>query len=91
MSVADACVVLFWLLVNGTWLYFILGRYFKLADFFSKFAHQPVWRVEILLTAAGLGAALFPNLVMLFYPVSRGSILLQVIGHIQYKVFDGLC
>jgi hypothetical protein len=33
-----------------------------------------------MLVAVALGSLLFPNLVMLFYPVTRGSVVLQASG-----------
>jgi hypothetical protein len=36
--------------------------------------------LQLQLVAVALGSLLFPNLVMLFYPVTRGSVLLQASG-----------
>jgi hypothetical protein len=77
LTLADLTVVCCWALVNATWLYAILTRYFSLVPFFSRVAHTPLWLLQLELVAVALGSLLFPNFVLLFYPVIRGSVVLQ--------------
>lgn len=74
LNVHDAVAVLTWLAINATWMYFILHRYF------SVFAHAavPGWKLKAIVISVALGQLLFPNLAVLFFPISRGSVLLQV-------------
>jgi hypothetical protein len=54
-------------------------RYFKLIPIFSG-SGTPLPLLQLMLVAVALGSLLFPNLVMLFYPVTRGSVVLQASG-----------
>ncbi|GBF98331.1 ferric reductase [Raphidocelis subcapitata] len=81
LSGADAAVVAFGLAFNGLWAAAILGRYYSLADLLARLDRgTPRWAIQTELTAIGLGALLYPNLLLLFYPISRGSALLQALG-----------
>ena len=43
-------------------------------------ASTPVWALEVMLASIALGQLLMPNLALLFFPVARGSPLLQAAG-----------
>jgi hypothetical protein len=57
----------------------LICRYFKLIPIFSG-SGTPLPLLQLMLVAVALGSLLFPNLVMLFYPVTRGSVVLQASG-----------
>lgn len=80
LTLADAAAVAAWMGVNVLWGAYILRRYWSLIPLFSKLGSTPLWVLQVELVAVGLGGLLFPNLVLLFYPIARGSILLQAAG-----------
>ncbi len=47
---------------------------------FQELTHAPTWQLEWQLISTTFGALLFPNFILLFYPVARGSVLLQATG-----------
>lgn len=60
-----------------SWLLAIEKRFLALPPFLYD---PPSWAPALEATASALGSLLFPNLAVLFYPVSRGSALLQAAG-----------
>jgi hypothetical protein len=58
----------------------VTSSYFKLLPFFERASHSPPLLLACELVAVALGSLLFPNLVLLFYPVTRGSAVLAAAG-----------
>ncbi|WIA44569.1 hypothetical protein OEZ86_007294 [Tetradesmus obliquus] len=79
LSLADALVVAAWAAINVAWMFAMMDRYFKLIPFFSG-GGTPLPLLRLMLVAVALGSLLFPNLLMLFYPVTRGSVVLAASG-----------
>lgn len=78
-SVKDALLVGLWICINCVWFFYSERRYLQLVPEFKGLG-IPVWSLEVSVTAVAFGNLLFPNLVLLFYPVARGSVLLQASG-----------
>eukprot|EP00879_Flechtneria_rotunda_P025758 GHRR01027400.1.p2 GENE.GHRR01027400.1~~GHRR01027400.1.p2 ORF type:complete len:139 (+),score=27.38 GHRR01027400.1:168-584(+) len=80
ISISDLLIIICWLALQAAWMAAIMGRYQKLVPFFERLTDNPTWLLECQLVAVALGSLLFPNFVLLFYPVTRGSVVLQASG-----------
>jgi hypothetical protein len=80
--VGDLLLVLFWAAMNASWLVAILSRSHPrlVARAMSFGLAAPTLSMYAKMVARAFGSLLAPNLVLLFYPVSRGSVVLQVLG-----------
>eukprot|EP00775_Hariotina_reticulata_P001549 gene1549-1888_t len=82
LTVGDLLLVLFWAAVNASWMAAILARSRPrlVARALSFGLAAPTLSMNAKMVARAFGSLLAPNLVLLFYPVSRGSVVLQALG-----------
>jgi hypothetical protein len=80
--VGDLLVVCLWAAINISWFSAALAYYQHKAVLKAAANGLGSATGQQLVKAAArsFGATLAPNLVLLFYPVSRGSVVLQVLG-----------
>lgn len=82
LTVGDLLVLCIWAAINISWFSAALGYYQHKAALKAAANGLASLTGQQLAKAAArsFGATLAPNLVLLFYPVSRGSAVLQVLG-----------
>lgn len=82
LTVLDLLIICLWAAINASWLSATINAHYKRALLKAVQAGLAVPPGEAVAKAVarGFGYGLAPNLCLLFYPVTRGSVVLQVLG-----------
>lgn len=86
LTVLDLLVIVLWAAINASWMAALITQnrqsaVHRMATAAPSLAvHRPSPSKIVSLVAKSLGGLLAPNLVVLFYPISRGSVVLPALG-----------